>query len=110
MYADNKTKSMQAAMDEVERRRKIQTAYNKKHNITPLSIEKAIRAKLIEEQKQEEGQEQLDLLGYLSTKDVLLPDEKDDLIKRLRKEMKLAAERLDFEAAMRFRDQIKALK
>ncbi len=110
MYADNMTRSMQGAINEVERRRKVQIEYNKRHNITPTSIEKAVRAKLVAEEEKDEEQEQLDLLGYLSTKDVLLPDEKEDLIKRLRKEMKAAAERLDFETAMKFRDQIKSLK
>ena len=110
MYADIVTKSMKAAIDEVERRRNVQIEYNKKHNITPTTIEKAIRAKLIEEKQKEDGQEQMDLLAYLNTKDVLLPDEKETLIKKLRKEMKSAAERLDFESAVRFRDQIKSLK
>ncbi|MBI4096960.1 MAG: excinuclease ABC subunit UvrB [Candidatus Levybacteria bacterium] len=110
MYADTVTKSMQGAINEVERRRKIQTDYNKSHNITPTSIEKAVRAKLIEQAEKENEQEQMDLLAYLNTKDILLPDEKENLIKRLRKEMKSAAERLDFESAVRFRDQIKLLK
>ncbi|MBI4084409.1 MAG: excinuclease ABC subunit UvrB [Candidatus Levybacteria bacterium] len=110
MYADTMTKSMLQAIDEGERRRAAQIAYNKKHNITPTSIEKAVRAKLIEGEKNEEDQKQMDLLAYLNTKDVLLPDEKEMLIKKLRKEMKAAAERLDFESAVRFRDQIKALK
>lgn len=108
LYADNITKSMDGAMKEVERRRKIQLAYNKKHGITPKSIEKAIRAKLVE-QKEEEERKSVDLLAYLNTKDVLLPDEKKLLIKKLREEMKASAERLDFETAIRIRDQIKAL-
>jgi len=109
MYADTITKSMKFAIEEVERRRKIQTDYNEKHNITPKSIEKSIRAKLIEEQKEEELGH-VDQLAYLSKKDVLLPDERDELIKKLRREMKSAAERLDFETAMRYRDQIKQVQ
>lgn len=108
MYADTITRSMKAAMEEVERRRTVQTAYNKKHGITPIGIEKSIRAKLIE--KEEEEQHQIDELAYLSKKEVLLPDEKDDLLKKLRKEMKTAAEKLDFETAMRYRDQIKLVQ
>lgn len=110
LYADTITKSMQGAIDEVERRRVIQTKYNKDHNITPKSIEKAIRAKLIEQQKNEEDDKPVDLLAYLNTKDVLLPDEKKTMIKKLRKEMKEAAERLDFEAAIKYRNQIKTLE
>lgn len=110
MYADTETKSMKAAIDEVNRRRKIQLAYNKEHGITPKTITKEVRAKLIDHTEEEAAAErEADILNYLGNKDVLLPDEKKDLEKRLRKEMKLAAERLDFEAAARLRDQIKTL-
>lgn len=110
MYADKTTKSMKAAIDEVERRREIQIAYNKKHNITPINIDKAIRAKLIEQQKKEDGKPSIDFLLKLGKKDVLLPDEKEKLIKGLRKEMKSAAEGLDFETATLLRDQIRMLQ
>lgn len=110
MYADNETKSMKAAIDEVNRRRTIQLAYNKKHGITPKTITKEVRAKLIDHTEEEAALErEADILNYLGNKEVLLPDEKKDLEKRLRKEMKLAAERLDFEQAGRLRDQIKAI-
>lgn len=108
MYADIVTKSMRAAIAEVERRRNIQLMYNKKNNITPKSIKKAIRAKLVEEQAKDE--KDIDLLAYLNKKEVLLPDEKEDLIKRLRNEMKLAAKDLDFETAAILRDKIKILR
>lgn len=107
MYADTVTGSMQSAIDEVERRREIQIAYNKKHNITPKSIEKIIRTKLIEhEQKQEE----INYLLTLTKKEIILPDEKEKLIKKLSKEMREAAKELDFETASILRDQIKLLK
>ncbi len=110
LYADRTTNSMQQAIEEVERRRKIQLAHNKKHNITPVSIEKEVRDRLVEEDKQQEELRTLDRLVELGTKEVLLPDEKNDVMRKLRKEMKLAAERLDFEGAMRIRDQIKVLE
>jgi len=110
LYADHVTKSMQGAIDEVERRRKVQMNYNKKHGITPKSIEKAIRAKLIEQQEKEDENKPLDLLAYLNTKDLLLPDEKKMVLKKLRREMKEAAERLNFEAAIKFRNQIKSIE
>jgi len=111
MYADNITKSMKAAIDEVERRREIQIAYNKEHKITPVNIDKAIRARLIEKQKEKESSKpSIDFLLKMGKKEVLLPDEREGLIKKLRKEMKIAAEGLDFETATLIRDQIRMLK
>lgn len=110
MYADRETDSMKAAIDEVERRREIQIAYNEKHGITPQTIQKAIRAKLVDEQKEEEQKRSIESLIHFSRKEVLLPDERDKLLKDLRKEMKGAAERLDFETAIALRDQIKTVQ
>ncbi|QQG40526.1 MAG: excinuclease ABC subunit UvrB [Candidatus Levyibacteriota bacterium] len=104
LYADNMTKSMSKAIAEVKRRRKVQLAYNKTHNITPKGIEKTIRAKLAQQQEEEKT------LTYLDQKEVLLPDEKEKLISLLRKEMKQAAKDLDFEGAARLRDKIKTIK
>ena len=108
MYADSITGSMKAAIEEVDRRRKVQLAYNKKHGITPKTIEKIIRSRLVEEQILEE--EQINYLQTLQKKEVLLPDEKEKLIKTLSKQMKQAAIDLDFETAGILRDQIKLLK
>jgi excinuclease ABC subunit B len=109
MYADNMTRSMQAAIEEGERRRKIQMAYNKKHGIVPQTIIKDIRAKLVEQQEEEEAKSMESLMQF-SKKDILLPDEKVDVVKQLRKEMKTAAGRLDFETAIAIRDQINKVK
>jgi excinuclease ABC subunit B len=114
LYADNMTYSMEQAISEVERRRAVQLEYNKKHKITPKSVEKAIKAKIIdyENEDNEEKKKKLsiDFLIQMGEKDVLLPDEKEDLIKKLRKEMRESADRLDFETAMILRDQIKMLQ
>jgi len=105
MYADNITKSMKAAIDEVERRRKYQISYNKKHNITPRSIEKALRERLIEKVVEIEEE--------LGKKDLTVEDipvkEREKMIRNLEAQMKQAAEMLDFEEAVRIRDQIKEL-
>jgi len=110
MYADNITDSMKNAIDEVQRRRDVQMKYNKKHHLTPKGIEKKIKARLVEQDLSKNANEDLNYLLTLSKKEVILPDEKDDLIKKLRKEMKIAAQDLNFEKAAMIRDQIKALK
>ncbi|MBU1000838.1 excinuclease ABC subunit UvrB [Patescibacteria group bacterium] len=105
MYADIVTKSMKAAIEEVERRRKYQAAYNKKHNITPRSIEKALRNRLIEKVEK--------LEKHIGKKDLTIEDipekEREKMVKILKAQMKQAAEMLDFEEAARIRDQIKEL-
>ena len=116
MYADHVTGSMQRALDEVARRRKYQIEYNKKHHITPRSIEKPIREKLI---KREEGERApwlfgskepiYDSLPHLDL-DAMTPMEKKRLVKNLQTEMKLAAQDLNFELAAEIRDSIKEIK
>ncbi len=108
MYADNITGSMKEAMEEVERRRKVQLEYNKKHKITPKTIQKAIRARLVEQEK--EDLKSAHFFLKLKEKDVLMPDERDHLVKQIRKEMQQAAKELDFETAAILRDQLRSLK
>ena len=101
MYADKITKSMKKAIDETERRRKIQTEFNEKHGITPTTIKKNISeiiqvtkaTKEIEEVKEEFSQEQI-----------------ENIIINLETEMYAAAEELDFEKAASLRDQIAKMK
>lgn len=104
LYADKITKSMEEAIDEVDRRREKQVAYNKAHGITPQTVQKAIKAKLVERQLI------LDELKPLLEKDLLLPDEKEKVIKRLRKEMQEAAKQMDFETAALLRDKIRYIQ
>lgn len=104
LYADKETKSIAAAVEEVERRREYQLKYNKEHGITAKTIEKEIRTKLIEREKV------LEDLKPLMEKDVLLPDEKEKLIKTLRREMQQAAKDLDFETAALIRDKVRFLQ
>ena len=108
LYADNTTKSMDGAIKEVERRRTVQISYNKKHGITPKSIEKEIRERLVA--KEAEKEKTIDLLLYLNKKEVLLSDEKEMLVKKLGTEMKKAALELDFETAALLRDKIREIK
>jgi len=107
MYGDIVTRSMQQAIDETNRRTKIQNTYNKKHNITPASIEKDITS--IFESAYESD--------YVSVNKVSEPiaeyrsfDDLDEMIKDLETEMKQAAKELAFEKASELRDQILELK
>ena len=104
LYADNVTGSMEEAISEVNRRRSYQLKYNRDHGITAKTIEKEIRGKLIEPKNI------LEDLKPLIEKDVLLPDERNKLIKSLRREMQSAAKDLDFETAALIRDKIRFLQ
>ena len=101
MYADNISKAMRAAMDETERRRAIQDAYNKANGITPESVKKSVRA-VIEATKVAEDES-----GYNGKSPLeLTKKELKDFVKKLEKEMKQAAADLQFERAAQLRDQI----
>lgn len=115
MYADRITGSMQRALDEVARRRKYQLEYNKIHNITPKTIEKPIREKLIDREESEKapwvfGSKEpiYDSLPHLDL-DAMTPMEKKRLVKNLTTEMRLAAQDLNFELAASIRDKIKEI-
>jgi len=103
MYADEITKSMKKAINESARRRKIQLAYITKHNITPKSIQKAIREGIEVYLKEEDRlAERLDLKGR--------DFELHDIVAQLEKEMFMAAKNLHFEKAAELRDKIENLK
>ena len=105
MYADVITKSMARAIDETNRRREIQNAYNIEHGITPMTIIKRVK-ELIETTKVAESQEvyQVDSLSHLS------PGEMSDMIASLEKEMRASSKQLQFERAAELRDMIVELK
>jgi excinuclease ABC subunit B len=108
MYADQVTRSMQACLDETERRRIKQLAYNQEHGITPETVKKGMRS----------------ILESIAEKDYVTPPVVADvqetygielreipkLIKKMRKEMLAAAKELDFEKAAELRDRIKQLE
>ena len=105
MYADNMTKSMQFAIDETNRRRKIQEVYNEEHNITPMSVAKAIDEGLraIIPQKEDSKKEKLNLKK-------IPKDEYPTLIRELTGQMELAAANLEFEKAAELRDLVEEIK
>ena len=105
MYADRVTDSMRAAIDETNRRRAVQKAYNEKNGITPATVKKAV-ADLIELGKKAETEEKLSP----RKKKTLSPAEREKLIAELTKEMRAAASHLEFERAAYLRDRIKELR
>jgi len=107
MYADSVTSSMKRAIDETNRRRHIQERYNKKHSITPESIEKNITS--VFESMYEIDNKPLDRVSEAVAQYDSM-DDLDDIIENLRKEMKAAADELEFEKAVELRDQIEAIK
>lgn len=116
LYADIVTRSMKKMMDETDRRRAIQTAYNIEHGITPKSIFKTadeIRASTAIADVRAEGEEKTRRLQEASvaeTRQKYLSDQqRNDLIDRLTKEMYQAAKELDFEKAAELRDEVHKL-
>lgn len=107
MYADRMTDSMTKAIDETNRRRTIQAAYNEEHGITPRTIQKEIRDVIRATQAAEEPETYVTkvMKGKKLTK-----QERETLLLSLEKEMKDAAKALDFERAAELRDTILELK
>lgn len=102
LYADNMTGSMKRAIDETDRRRKLQVAYNKKHGITPKTVEKNIKSIIDFELKEEKLDSEFIKLENLEN----IPG----YIRIKEKEMKEAAKRLEFEKAALIRDEITKLR
>ncbi len=139
MYADKVSSAMREAMDEVERRREVQIAYNKKHNITPTTIAKPIRKELIGRKEREERGYKRRMNPGIMLKDrsphtkrdhkttleltkkqsivlediepeALTPAQRKKLSSQLTRAMKRAANNMDFELAAQIRDVVRTLK
>ncbi|MDT7015025.1 excinuclease ABC subunit UvrB [Levilactobacillus namurensis] len=108
MYADSVTESMQAAMDETARRRKIQIAYNQKHHITPTTIIKPIRDLIAVTKKSDDTGESDDFVE--NDFESMDKEDQEKLISRLEDQMRAAAKKLDFEQAASLRDTIMDMK
>ena len=105
MYADTITDSMRAALDETQRRREVQMAYNKEHGITPKTIQKAVRDLISVSKKVAASELQME-----KDPESMSEKELEKLIKELEKQMKKAAADLNFEAAAELRDKLIELK
>ena len=105
MYADTITDSMRAALDETQRRREVQMAYNEEHGITPKTIQKAVRDLIAVSKKVAASEVQME-----KDPESMSEKELEKLIKELEKQMKKAAADLNFEAAAELRDKLIKLK
>ena len=105
MYADTITDSMRAALDETQRRREVQMAYNEEHGITPKTIQKAVRDLIAVSKKVAASEVQME-----KDPESMSEKELEKLIKELEKQMKKAAADLNFEAAAELRDKLIELK
>jgi len=115
IYADKITKSITAAVNEIERRRKYQNTYNLEHKITARNIYKPIREKIIDRPEELLIQDRKN--PYFNTEAVenikpesLTPYDKKKIGKKLEKEMKRQALELNFEMAIKIRDKLKEIK
>ena len=100
MYADTITDSMRVAIDETNRRRRIQSAYNKENNITPKTIKKGV-SEILQISRKED---------VLKSAKKMNRREREELIRKLNADMREAARMLEFEYAAQLRDKIKELQ
>ncbi len=105
MYADNITDSMRAAIDETQRRRRMQQEYNEKHGITPQTIQKSVRD-LIAISKKVAAEE----MDFTKDPESMSRKELEKMIADIQKKMQKAASDLNFEAAAEYRDRMIMLK
>ena len=110
MYADRVSEAMKEAIEETNRRRSIQQAYNSEHGITPKTVAKAIDDILVrrnEEKKQTVNQE---LSVIKAATNLFIPAQRKKLLKCMERQMTEHAERLEFEEAAAIRDEIEGIK
>ncbi len=110
MYADRWSDAMREAIDETERRRSIQLAYNEKHGITPKTVRKAIHDILVREHQEKAEDERRSIEMLKSGYNIVIPGQRAALIKVLEREMLEHAKNLEFEQAAVIRDEIEHLK
>ncbi len=109
MYADRETQAMRTAIEETDRRREIQLAYNREHGITPETVQKGI-SEITEFLAMESRAAPSRRRRVRGTEEVQSPAQLEKLIVELEEEMLAAAEDLRFEEAARIRDELKELR
>ena len=107
MYADRISTAMSEAIEETDRRRRTQAEFNRTHGITPTSISKSIQDLLIRRKEEKRSLEKFDLELIERQYNILVPKQRQALIKRLEQEMLELAKNLEFERAAVLRDELK---
>jgi len=109
MYADRETQAMRTAIDETDRRREVQLAYNREHGITPETVQKGI-SEITEFLAMESRSAPSRRRRVRGTEEIQSPAQLEKLIVELEEEMVAASEDLRFEEAARIRDELKELR
>jgi excinuclease ABC subunit B len=110
MYADRESDAMKTALEETNRRRAVQLAYNEEHGITPMTIKKSVHD-ILERHKEERIDATLDELNMLKKPhNLLVPEQRKSLVKALEQRMLEHAKNLEFEEAATLRDEIARIK
>lgn len=110
MYADRMSDAMRKAIDETDRRRAAQAAYNEKHGITPMTVKKAVQDILQRHKEEQRDVTSSDLETIKGAYNLMVPEQRGALVRRLEREMLEKAKNLEFEAAAILRDEIQKLK
>ncbi len=110
MYADERSRAMDVAIAETERRRAVQKAFNQEHGITPASIRKAVQEIIVREKAEKVTDEKKQLEILKGSYNILVPSQRARLIKVLENEMLEHAKNLEFEQAAVLRDEIEKLR
>jgi excinuclease ABC subunit B len=110
MYADRMSDAMRVAIDETNHRRTVQMAYNEAHGITPVTIKKAVHDILERHKEEKEAALGTELETIRGAYNLLVPEQKNALIRRLEREMLEKAKNLEFESAALLRDEIDRIK
>ncbi len=110
MYADRESDAMREAIDETNRRRRIQEQHNEAHGITPQTIRKAIHDIIVREKEEKRNNERQTVEILKAGFNILIPKERKELIRELERQMLEHAKNLEFEEAAVLRDEIDELK
>ncbi|MDR0402199.1 MAG: excinuclease ABC subunit B [Treponema sp.] len=110
MYADRMSDAMEAALTETKRRREIQTAYNKRHGITPSTVKKAVADILVRHAEEAADAAAVSVEILKKSYNVLVPAQRKQLVRALENEMLEHAKKLEFEEAAAIRDEIQRIR